>query len=148
MGYTRRRSVVTRLVQAEMETLEASRIALRSRAGGADLIRDYKSDDLGRCCTRCLYVAAELPTTCPDHPSGKHWLLPWEMWVCVGSFTLYGVRALDRAMRCFSDQCGGEPEAARRLTPEEFRAIRTGAAHLEINIVYAQASSPEPEAQR
>jgi hypothetical protein len=98
------------------------------------MISDLTSDDLGKCCSRCATAPGELEfkESCPEHPSGKHRLVNWEMFVAVGSFTAYAVRSEAVALRIFEESCGGDGEVARKLTPEELTALRTGQARLKI----------------
>jgi len=100
------------------------------------MISDYKSDDLGVCCTRCCIdpTYSDFEKVCPDSPDGKHHFLKWEPWVAISHTTLYGVRNEQRALKCFAEQCGGSGETARKLTPEEFTALRTGKARLIIRV--------------
>lgn len=115
------------------------------------MIRDFKTPDLGKACIRCASDtdSDNFRDRCTDHPDGQHRIVKYEPWVAISFIALYGVRSEATAFRCFYERCGGDGEVARRLTPKEFEAVRTGKARLVIALepLSANAAAPDPSAQ-
>jgi hypothetical protein len=110
------------------------------------VIKDLKTPDLGTVCARCLLQPdhSEFADKCPGSHSGRHLIVRYQPWVQISFTTLFGIRSEERALQCFSEMCGGEGEFARRLTPEEFEAVRTGRARLVITVEPTRSTTAAP----
>jgi hypothetical protein len=90
-----------------------------------------------RCCAWCAEEELK-PGIGLAEPCGTrahHKMVPWEMWVSIGTTQLYDVRSVRTAIRCFEESCGGLIETARKLTREEYEAVLNGEATFEIAVV-------------
>ena len=95
-------------------------------------------DSLKRCCDICGLDETDKEfnrSNCADSRNGKHRLVPYELWAAVSHQLLYGIRSEQRALRCFTEACGGTVESARKLTPLEVSLLREGRAKLSIQVI-------------
>lgn len=96
-----------------------------------------------RTCGYCLQDEDKADGACAARRDGRHRFHTYDCWAALVVQATFDLRGEHSALQFFSESCWGREDyyTARRLTPQEVAAVRSGSARLVIAVESSKVSA-------